>query len=216
MAVTTRMDKRPPKQSVDKGTYALCVSNEQFMLLRYDKVSPLRSKADWKEVDEFSRESAPPLNLQGAEFVPDSNGQVWVFARSIEAEHEIEELETDQTEEAGEKTTQARLGKYVIHFDNGQEVMGNSQSEVMASAVDMMIKGYDLLEKITLPYMSGYKNALINNKPEHPDGRPMEREFKLSGGYYIPTKMSGSQKKEYLAELAEECGAGIEFVKGWD
>jgi hypothetical protein len=214
MAVTNAMAQKPPRQDAEEGTFAIRVDGENHVVYQYDTGSPFRSTPDWRHVDEYNRSQAPAVNLTGAEFEEDSDGQTWVFARNVDPEREVED--TNQMGESDSDVIQQPLGKYVIEFGNGQQVAGNSQSDVMANAVDVMAKAYDLMDNIDIPYMSGYKNALINNRQKHPDGREMERGHQITGGYYVHTKSSAEQKIEYLEELADTCGAKINFVKGWN
>jgi hypothetical protein len=213
MAVTNAMARKPPRQDADEGTFAIRVDGESHVVYKYDTGSPFRSTPDWRHVDEYSRSQAPAVDLIGAEFEEDSDGETWVYARDVEPEREVEEQA--ETGNPDSEVVQQPLGKYAIEFDNGQKVAGNSQSDVMANAVDVMVKAYDLIDEIEIPYMSGYKNAVINNRQKHPDGREMKRAQRITGGYYVHTKSSADQKIEYLEALAEACGAEIEFIKGW-
>jgi len=215
MAVRNAMAQKPPRQDADEGTFAIRVDGKTHVVYQYDTGSPFRSTPDWRHVDEYKQSQAPAVDLSGAEFEEDSDGKTWVFAREVEPEREVEKQGQEQTEQSEFERVQKPLGKYVVEFDSGQQVAGNSQSDVMANAVDVMAKAYDLINKVDMPYMSGYKNALINNRKKHPDGRAMERSHRITGGYYVHTKSSAEQKIGYLEELAEACGAEIEFVKGW-
>lgn len=212
MAVKITMADAPQRQDLEEGTYAICIDSDQHSVWQYDTKSPLRSTPDWRKVDEYVSESAPPMNLSSVTFDIDDEGKAWVYTQEIQPEREIKE----PGEVSESSKLQRRFGTYVLEFGNGQEVASNSQSDVMANAVDVMVKAYDLLNKIEIPYMSGYKNALINNQPKHPDGRDMERPKKISGGYYLATKMSAKQKKDHIEDLADQCGAKVEFVRGWD
>jgi hypothetical protein len=164
------------------------------------------------------------MNLRGAEFGEDEDEMTWVFARHVEAEGQLdrdregpnsgrergtsERTETDQTD-------WMVVGQYGVEFGDGESVSASSQADAMASTVDAMIENYGLLQRIELPYMSGYKNALINTRPRHPDGREMEGHSDLSGGCYVQTKLSAKQKKEYIRELAEIVGVEVAFTGSW-
>ena len=214
MAVEHTMATKPPRQEADEGMFAIRVDGDQHVVYQFDTGSPFRSTPDWRQVDKYRRSEAPPVDLSSAEFEEDEDDQTWVFARNVEPEREVEENNVSGGPES--ESIQQPLGKYAIEFDNGQQVSGNSQSDVMSNAVEAMVKGYNLIESIDIPYMSGYKNALINNRNKHPDGREMERAVKITGGYYVHTKSSADQKIGYMNELAEACDAKIDFVKGWD
>lgn len=204
------MSTEPKKQDVEEGTFALCLSGEKYRLYQFDTKSPLRSQPDWREVDLFDRQNAPPLTLESAEF-DDEDGEVWAYADRLEPEYELE----DSKDREEDKKSNQTVGKYAVQFDNGQTVSGNTQAEVMGNAVNVMVQAYDLLDKIEIPYMSGHKNALINNREKHPDNRKMNLSKRLTRGYYVSTEMAGEYKQNHIKNLAQECGAEIEFKGDW-
>jgi hypothetical protein len=209
MAVAQTMPETPQKQDATEGTFALCLSGDKYRLYQYDTKSPLRSTPDWREVDAFSRQTAPPLTLESAEF-HEEDGNLWAYAKELEAEYEIENEGTDS-----DSTTQKQVGKYIVNFDDGQTVSGNTQAQAMAEAVDLLIRKYNLFDIIDLPYMSGHKNALLSHREKHPDGREMKLSKELTGGHYISTEMDGKQKRKHIEDLAHECGNDVEFNDGW-
>lgn len=89
------------------------------------------------------------------------------------------------------------------------------QSQVMKTVIDHLIVEYDLIDRISIPYVIR-KKALINDKPTYPDGQERMRHFKeLLGGYYLDTHYSREDKRLRMEDLAEICGLDIEFGDGW-
>ena len=71
---------------------------------------------------------------------------------------------------------------------------------------------------VALPYIPGTgqgSRALINDKPEHPNGSDMRGQQQVSGGYYVLTNLSSEDKKRYVSELPEKVGLECEFSGGW-
>lgn len=201
----------PPEQGVEEGTYAMCVTSSPNVLFQYEVISPYHSDMEWSKEAEFGDGSIPPADLVGAEFTQDQEGHTWVFARDIDPEGEVTAEEVNPDEQA----TPEEQARYLIHFDSGNVATGNTQAEVMADTIGVMIQSYNLLDEIDLPYGNGYKNALLNDEPKHLDGSEMERAAEVRGGYYFTKKLSGKQKIAALEELAEKCGAEVEFGGDW-
>lgn len=208
MGATSPMAQKPNKQDVDEGTFALCLSGTEYELYQFDTKSPLRTHPDWRHVDTFHQESAPPLNLESAIFT-DEDGETWAYAKNLEPEYQLEE----DSDEISDKTKNNKSGKYAILIGNEYTASGNTQSEVMAETVELLIEKYNLLDKIDLPYMSGHKNALLNHRGKHPDGREMRSSRKVKRGIYVSTDMDSTQKKSHIKELANVCEVSAEFVR---
>jgi len=113
-------------------------------------------------------------------------------------------------------------GNYVIRITrNGKEIQsvaGDTQGKAMASLVNYLIEEKDLLDAIELPYVPGTgrgSRALVNDTPEHTNGKEMRQYEPLSGGYYLFTSLSAEDKKRYLPELPNKVGLECEFTEGW-
>jgi hypothetical protein len=111
-------------------------------------------------------------------------------------------------------------GEYVIALQNdGQAIAtfaANYQSEAMAEAVSHLIENYDLISMMdSIPYVPGEKNAVINDRPVHPDEREMKTYRDLPDGYYLFTNLSKEDKIRYIRRFAERCGLEVEFESGW-
>ncbi|WP_435153026.1 hypothetical protein [Haladaptatus sp. DFWS20] len=84
-----------------------------------------------------------------------------------------------------------------------------NQSDAMQAAVEFLIDDYQLLERISLPYLPGRGDgdrALLNDTPTHPNGNEMMAYRELKTGHYLLTKLGASAKRRYLDELARQCG----------
>lgn len=112
-------------------------------------------------------------------------------------------------------------GKYVIKIAKNDTILttfsDDSQSNVMAEAVDYLIENHDLISTVEpLPYVPGSKRALINDEPVHPnDGVEMRTYRELSNGCYLFTTFNKSDKKRNVERLADKCGLGVEFDGEW-
>lgn len=112
-------------------------------------------------------------------------------------------------------------GEYIIEIqrDNSTIVIfdNDEQSGVMADTVDYLIQNHNLISRLEpLPYVPGKKNALINDKPIHPDsGLGMRTYRELTGGYYLLTNFGKKSKKRYMQQLANKCNLTIESKGGW-
>lgn len=211
MAVSHKMAEKPARRNVSEGTFAIGIIGDRHSIWQYDTESPFRNDPDWRKVDELEEGTAPPVDLSSAEFELDDEGNAWVYANNLVPEHEVD----NGSSASDEDTVQESLGKYVVVFGDGETVSGNTQSEAMVEAVNHLIREHNITDRIEIPYRTGYKNALIHHKPQHPDGSDMERAKELTGGYYVYAKASKSQKKQYLTQLADEIGMDIEFSGEW-
>lgn len=113
-------------------------------------------------------------------------------------------------------------GEYVIRLTrNGREVYRVSegvQSDAVGSLANYLIEEEGLLDEIEIPYIPGTgqgSRALINDKPEHPNGSDMRGQQQVSGGYYVLTNLSSKDKKRYVSELLEKVDLECEFSGGW-
>jgi len=113
-------------------------------------------------------------------------------------------------------------GEYVIRLTrNGSEVYRVTeykQSEAVGSLVNYLIEEEGLLDEVEIPYIPGTgqgSRALINDKPEHPNGSDMRGQQQVSGGFYVLTNLSSEDKKRYVSELPENVGLECEFSGSW-
>lgn len=118
-----------------------------------------------------------------------------------------------------EATNGGTEGEYVVTFGengNGVSCRSDSQSDVMANAVEYLISEYGLIENLpSFPYVPGKKNAIINEKPIHANGDEMKLYRQLDGEYYVFTSLSKESKKRYIRRFAEMCDVEVEFGGAW-
>lgn len=113
-------------------------------------------------------------------------------------------------------------GEYIIRLvRDGTEVhqvSANQQASAMAALVDYLIEEEGLLDAIDLPYIPGTgrgSRALLNDQPNHTDGSEMRQYEPVSGGHYLFTSLSATDKKRYLPELPDKVGLQCEFDGEW-
>lgn len=86
-----------------------------------------------------------------------------------------------------------------------------TQADAIEAVANYLIEQRGLLERIDLPYVPGDSRALINNTPTDPDGAEMKRYRELTGGHFLLTNLTGSQKEDYIGTLVEKCGLDSRF-----
>lgn len=85
-------------------------------------------------------------------------------------------------------------------FENEQ------QADLMKIVTDYLIQSHNLLNQIELPYCPpNSSQALINNKPEHPDGSEMRTYREIEGELFLYTNLKAERKRRYLNQLAQQC-----------
>ncbi|MFA1612178.1 type I restriction enzyme HsdR N-terminal domain-containing protein [Halobellus rubicundus] len=132
------------------------------------------------------------------------------------------EAVTASRDSGGNQNKRREDRKYVIRFlrngDEIQRVNGDVQSEVVASAVEYLIQEEELTDEIDIPYIPGTgrgNRALINHRPEHPNGNNMKGSKPIAGDFYLLTHMSSDDKIRYTMELADKVGIEPEFIGEW-
>ena len=92
-------------------------------------------------------------------------------------------------------------GTAIISFEDQQ------QADLMKTVTDYLIQEYDLLSQIELPYSHPNSGqALVNDRPKHPDGREMQTYRELESGLFLHTNLKAPRKRRYLNHLAQQCG----------
>lgn len=87
-----------------------------------------------------------------------------------------------------------------------------NQSDVMAAAVDLLIRNHELIGQFdSFPYVPGKKRAILNTEPVHPTGEKMALSRELSDGYYLFTGVPKNDKQRYVSQFAELCGLTAKF-----
>jgi hypothetical protein len=89
------------------------------------------------------------------------------------------------------------------------------QASVFLEAVDYLMRNHDLISKLeSLPYVPGRTRPIINDKT-NADGKEMKQPRELTGGYYLETNLSSTQKQRELCRLIELYEVSIEFEGCW-
>jgi len=133
----------------------------------------------------------------------------------------VEDVDESSPERKSEEFGSDEQQGYVIEIQNEGETLATFsdgvQSDVMAQAVNYLVKNYDLISELEpLPYIPGREKAIINNEPSTPhDDEAMRAHRELSSGHYIDTHANKRGKKRTVRTLAEECGLVASFAGQW-
>ena len=108
---------------------------------------------------------------------------------------------------------------YRIQFADGETVLaefeGAQQANAFFQAVEYLIREKDLVSKLeSLPYIPGRTRPIINGQTSA-DEKEMKQPRELSGGYYLETNLSSTQKQRELDRLAGRCELTLEFAGNW-
>ena len=125
---------------------------------------------------------------------------------------------TDQEPETAPEERPA--GEHTITFWQDGDLVHSfgdaNQSDVMAAAVNVLIRDYELIDRFdSFPYVPGEKTAVLNSEPVHPTGEEMVLSRELSSGYYLFTGLSKEGKQRYVTRFADLCGLTAEFDGQW-
>lgn len=87
----------------------------------------------------------------------------------------------------------------------------------MGELADYPVREHNLIDQVTIPYFppNSRKNCLINDEPDHPDGREMRSSYELSSGHYLFTNLNREQKKRYMGVLADLYDLNLEWGGEW-
>jgi len=155
---------------------------------------------------------------QATEFVDDLISALEEKRRAIGTtpSPDKEKVGTPETEESSDVSSE-----YTIIIRNDKTTLttlsGDTQSDVMADAVNYLIENYNLISKIEpLPYIPGREKAIINDEPASPHDEQAMRYFReLSQGYYLDTHMDKKTKQRHVQRVADKCDLEVEFKGAW-
>lgn len=151
------------------------------------------------------------------------------ISSTVEAEaKELVDRVVDTLEERGEKleeadqtdvvqpepSTGSTEGDDILLIEDGSTVssfQSSTQADTMAEAVRYLIERYDLLNKLSLPYVPGNKKAVLNDSPYHPNGDKMRSSRQLTSNCHLETHNNKRGKEKELNRLARRCGVEFEF-----
>lgn len=230
---------RPNEISLARFSIEEVVDNEHpLRALSVDSISSGESKQIAEKIEAVHR-AIGSLRQQKEPLADDVTGVVTqVTGESVsqqvedEAKNFIDDLiitlkeQAHQTAEIDERTTKDLTtpsnGRYVIRLlRDGEEVhqfAGDKQTAAVGALVNYLIEEEGLMDAIDVPHVPGTgrgTRALVNDKPEHTDGREMRMSEPLAGGYYLFTALSAEDKMRYIPELPEKVGLECKFVGDW-
>jgi hypothetical protein len=108
---------------------------------------------------------------------------------------------------------------YRIQFVDGEtklaEFEDTQQVSVFLEAIDYLVRNHDLISRLeSLPYVPGRTRPIINNETSA-TGKEMKQPRELTGGYYLETNLSSTQKQRELDRLVERCELVMELGGAW-
>lgn len=211
MPVAPPMAKAPIRDNLPAGAYAIRVGQNQQIWRFRESDDPFSDDLEWERVGERTIDSVPKSRYDGGRWEADDDGDIWFYVEDIKPEKEPEKTQTQLDE----------TPPYALRIRGSDtrpsDITGNTQADVFADTIEVLIEKYELNEILDFPFVPGYKNAVVNDEPRHPNGEEMERNRAIVGGeYYVSTQPTKDQKKGYLKEFEQLTGATITFEKGWE
>lgn len=153
------MDERPTpnRTDVEIDTYAIVIHEGGQDLHQYEEPIPGR-EARWIEKCQYDHGEVPPLNLERAQVEQQTNEgtlqSVTLYATGLSTDTKP----ADTSSNSSQNTDNRDHSGYVIRFSDGQLIPDQSrtvhisQAENMGAAVDYLVRKYDLIGSIELPY----------------------------------------------------------------
>ncbi|MFC7009535.1 type I restriction enzyme HsdR N-terminal domain-containing protein [Halalkalicoccus salilacus] len=152
------------------------------------------------------------------EIETESKAFIDALVTSLGTDQETEVQVPDQEPETAPEESSA--GEHIITFweegDLVHSFSDTNQSDVMAAAIDVLIRDYELIDRFdSFPYVPGETTAVLNSEPVHPTGEEMVLSRELSSGYYLFTGLGKESKQRYVTRFANLCGLTAEFEGQW-
>ncbi len=146
--------------------------------------------------------------------------QVGEYIKNLEKENDWEGLIEIKgiTQEAINSLLKKGFRGYRIEFDDGKVIYSNSQRTGMKRMVNYLIREYDMMDKIEVPYVSetnDFPACVINSEEKYRDNTAMNSAVKLNQGYYLETGVGKKYKKVRMEEIAEEAELEVNFEGKW-
>ena len=171
-----------------------------------DRLDETVSQTVEEEAKSFVDTLIETFEEQGRPYNDDANG-----GGETESESQSESTTTDAPDEYSLRLIDPEMDAEVASVAAGQ------QAEAMAALVDHLCDA-GLRDQISIPYLPGTgqgHRVLLNDVPEHPDGKTMRTYEQLDCGLYLYTSLNAKTKQRYSSELAEHVGYEVEFGEGW-
>lgn len=97
----------------------------------------------------------------------------------------------------------------IAEFEDTQQV------SVFLEAVEYLVRSHDLMSTFeSFPYIPGRTRPMLNDQTSAA-GKEMKQPRELTGGYYLETNLSSTQKQRELDRLIERCELAVEFSGSW-
>lgn len=212
----------PTRKTVDPDTYALVIHEGGQDLYRYEKPTPWEDP-EWIERQRYDHGEVPPLNLEETQVEQRTDGTSLQAVILYATELDADSSPADATASSTTVDEGPPYRGYVIRFSDGTLIPGSDrpvhteQKQNMGAAVDYLVREYDLIDKLELPYLPelARQNCTINTEPAHPNGDEMRSPYELTGGYYLHTSLNKRGKRTRLDDLADHVGLTVEFLGEW-
>lgn len=188
------------------GQYAVDTESQPTRIWQY-REGVVTSEENWQQVDKFSSDKNIQLELGSAVYRPSG----WLYADKLE----VTEVEQSAPGRDTSGLNQFIDDQYVVQFVDNDRIVGKNQSEAYAKSVGWLVSNAELHEQIDIPYGLGATNFVLNNKPEHSDGKQMHRDKEVGEGLYLETSVPKERKKNQIEKLADECGLSVMFGGEW-
>lgn len=212
----------PTRTDVEIDTYALVIHEGGQDLYQYEKPTPWEDP-EWIEKRQYDHGDVPPLNLEQTQVEQQTDDgslqRVGLYASELDAEPEQMCGTSVSEDDSSDKSYRG----YVIRFSDGQmipdedETTHTTQEKNMGAAIDYLVREYDLIDAIEIPYLPSWarQNCSINSEDAHPNGQEMRGAYELTGGYYLYTSLNKKSKKDRIKDLADKVDLEPEFLGDW-
>jgi len=215
MAVAKATATKPKRTDVPEGTWAIQLRDDKRVMWKAVQYDPYTDDIDWTDPQEHRLDSLPEADFEGVEYGKDEDGNPLMYIKSIDAKGTVEKGGKQVRFEPDPDSAYA----LVVEGPDGEThpFQSNRQIDVYADALAVLFGEYGLDKEVAMPYMPGHKNAMINDRPKHPDGREIGkyREI-LDGEYYVNVVPTKEKKMEFLEDLSGRLdGVDVNSVKGF-
>jgi hypothetical protein len=211
MAMSPNMASKPQRDNVPAGTYAIRIGETQEIWRLRESDDPFSDSLEWEPVGSRAIDSVPKSSYEGGRWESDEDGDIWFYVEEINPEKEVEARQV-QLEDTAPYSVEL-----ITPDGEHRRITGGMQADVFEEVIEVLITEFDLAKKLELPFVPGYKNAVITEEPRHPNGEEMERARALAGGeFYMSTSPTKEQKRDYLNTFADLTGSSIRFSNGWN
>mgnify|MGYP006280650245 CR=1 FL=1 len=226
----TDLQSLPDKMTTLSAFAKDAIQNEEWITI-LDRIRELREARTKLEAEKdelatevanlfterVSEKLASPAESQAKEMI---DRLVQDIESEIDDDSSRDPIEPETPPESMTKREASNSEKlYRIQFDDGETVIAEfedtQQVNVFLEAVVYLMRNHDLISSLEpLPYIPGRTRPIIHDRTSV-SGKEMKQPRQLSGGYYLETNLSSTQKQRELNRLVERCGLITEFEGEW-